>query len=156
MQRFWFSFLALIISLSVFSQNSHKKQSSNNTVYFELLGSAPIANIAYGHQISVSSNKHISIDLGIQYAPYYSNKWSLGMSPQLSFLTGTIHHAEIGIACYYDFYWKEIVPFPKFGYRYQRNAGGFMYKVEFTPLFMMLKPVTTIVPWAGVAIGWAF
>lgn len=87
MQRFWFSLLFLLIYTCVFSQNSRKKQSSQNTVYLEILGSAPIANIAYGRQISVGPNKQISIDLGVQYAPYFANQWSLGMSPQISFFT---------------------------------------------------------------------
>jgi hypothetical protein len=140
---------------SVFSQ-SYKKQTANNTIYFEAFGSAPIGNLSYGRQIFLSKKNKLSLDLGIQYAPFVSTRWSMGASPQISYLYGSTNHIELGIGCFYDFYWGDLIPFPKLGYRYQKKDGGLMVKIECTPMLVVITQSKTIFPWGGIGLGWAF
>ena len=135
---------------------SSKNKMPNNTIYIELLGSAPIISLNYGRLISVNNKNKISTDVGVEFAPYYTSKWTAGVSPQVSYMHGSKNNVTIGIGCFYDFYWRELVPFPKIGYCYLKKGGGLMIKAEITPLFIYFKPKTVIFPWAGVGIGWDF
>ena len=153
---FWLMLCVSIFPQILFAQNNYKSQTKKNTVYIELLGSGPIANVSYGRQIILSPFDKLSFDLGIEYSPYISSQWTLGMSPQWSYMHGKTNYVECGLGCYYDFYWNTIVPFPKIGYRYQKKEGGLLLKLEATPMFISLSTPKTILPWAGVAIGWAF
>ena len=149
----------LCLSLMIqngYTQNNYKSQTMKNTLSFELLGSGPIANVSYGRQVILSPFDKFSFDLGATYSPYISSQWSLGMSPQISYLHGKTNYFECGLGCYYDFYWNNLVPFPKIGYRYQTKEGGLLVKLEANPLFISITTPKIIIPWGGLAIGWSF
>ena len=147
--------LCCIISSPTKSQ-SFKNKIPKNTIYVELLGSAPIVSLNYGRFISLNKKNKISTDVGLEFAPYFTSKLTAGVSPQVSYMHGSINNVTVGIGYFYDFYWHELVPFPKVGYCYVKKGGGLMIKAEITPLFMYFKPKTVIFPWAGVGIGWNF
>jgi len=139
--------LLLLFSSSVFSQSTYKDKITKNTFYVEILGAAPVFSFCYGRQIILSPKDKLSIDIGIEEAPFISSRFSLGVSPQISYLRGTKNHFEIGFGMFHDIYWGDYIPFPKIGFRYQKKTGGFFYKIEATPLFVYFKPIKTILPW---------
>jgi len=153
----------LLVFINGFSQNSDSLKLSKNAIYIELLGSAGfIYNVSYDRIIFNHKNQNISVGLGIQY--YNDNRSEINLqtiSPQINYLLGSNRHfLELGVGLFWDFLDSDVNSLiMRIGYRYQRKNGLF-YKIGFTPaltkLFLRFGEGYTIIPWGGIALGYAF
>ena len=121
---------------------------------------------------------------GVGYVPPCSEP-SVGVSFQANYLYGKKHYFEFGtgitlpevyspskVECSYNdnghwrcisedwkFSTRNVVIPVRIGYRYQRNEGGFFWKIAFVPLFSKnISQVLNVpfLPSAGIAFGYTF
>jgi len=128
---------------------------ADNAMYVEFGGQSPIISFNYEHLIGTdSSDVHnlairmgIGFDFGGPTFPFVA-----------SYLCGRSHHVEAGGGIvllggnedannYFLF-----IPTVYFGYRYQKPAGGFVFKAGVAPLLRYDGKY----PWVGISLGFAF
>ena len=128
-----------------------------HTLFAELLGSSVFFyNITYDCLFAFTKEHKIAIAAGFQYPSFFDVSYhTFGGSIQVNYLYGVKnHHLEIGTGITtLDFIkWNDIYIPIRMGYRYQRNNGGFFWKVAFTPTVSLFG----FGPSGGVAIGYTF
>jgi hypothetical protein len=151
-----------------FSQNTVKVRSGQHTIFAEGFGNAGLWYIVgYDYTLKLKEKHKLSFNLGVQYIPYHKKHYQFSVAPQISYLYGKNHHLELGVGGTYDFYRFDddynigwIVPF-RIGYRYQREKGGFFFKIAYTPIYTNVEFLGTDGWWfmplfAGIAIGYTF
>ena len=179
------SFVIILLFLSsvfCFAQDTiknEKKQSGQHSVYMEFFGNAGLwYSIGYDYMLNLKEKHKLSFNCGFQYFPYTDYNLVLEesvftLSPQINYLYGKKHHLELGVGITYDLvirYRNSVdktatgwsVPF-RIGYRYQKEDGGFFFKIAYIPAYInhyVLMPIIGddwFMPlWAGVAIGYTF
>ncbi|WP_338763122.1 hypothetical protein WAF17_18990 [Bernardetia sp. ABR2-2B] len=160
---FFFNF-----SLKVFAQTNYDKN-SKNVIYIEGAGAGGYGSINYERLCFSSSKTAFAFRLGV--STYYLNDYTDTFNPEiilpvaLHFLYGKNHKLEVGAgqtitsfvrASRQDFQPKRDVrnhTHFMLGYRYQKNKGGFMVRVAYTPI---LEFNTDYQHWGGLAVGYSF
>ncbi len=156
------SAVLLFIWASVPAKAQSAKDSTSrycqNAMYVELGGTGGLYSVDYDHRIT----KEIGFRVGF-------TTWSIvtGFPVTANYLIGSHgHYLEIGIGADLGFTTFEdrsllenalrlggAVGTCTIGYRYQPNHGGFVFRIDFTPLF---PPKDHVYPWGGISLGYAF
>ncbi len=165
------SFCIFIFLLPIFSALAQIRASSEaakNAVYIEALGIGGYGSLNYERVLFKRNRLDFNIRLGL--STYHTNDFTNRFNPDLIFplaisaLYGHNHHIEIGAgkvisSVVYlneeEFRASRRLRFNSnvfVGYRYQRNEGGFIYRVTYSPLFTENVRWT----WGGVSIGYVF
>ena len=165
---FYLSFI--LLNDNCFSQNNidtlkaEKEQIGQHTIYAEGLGNAYWYNIGYDYTLKLKEKHKLSFNFGVSYSFLFA------LAPEISYLYGKKHHLELGVGATY---WMSIynpidytgfwdIPF-RIGYRYQRENGGFFFKIAYMPVFTIqenfdgendFRGFTPL--WGGVAFGYTF
>ncbi|MDR1545066.1 MAG: hypothetical protein LBS50_11830 [Prevotellaceae bacterium] len=161
--------VAIILSVNSFSQNSDNARQSNDfkhhSVYVELLGNSLFYSVNYDYLLKIyTDNIQMSAGSGIGFFRTSSvdgqgrvakhNRFYI--TPATTFLFGAkSHYAEIGTALMVGSLGKtlKLVPSARIGYRYQRQKGGFLFRIAFTPAF---NDFFIYKYWCGVSVGYIF
>ncbi len=187
--RMCFKGVALIV-LYLFSNNIYSQdgQTAKNTIYSEFLGNtASSISLNYDRIILKKERIALSISVGVGTVP--SNIIKFNNVPRNNYLIYGIpvsanllfgkknNHIEIGVGATFQQglyaagaeYSRTLFGVILLGYRYQKEAGGFFWKVGFTP-FIPIKEYgeltidesapkingLPIVPLVGIAFGYTF
>jgi hypothetical protein len=160
--------LALVLALSAAgsaaAQDAAGPRTANNTFFVELGGNALIYSLNYerfftpklgvrvgGMYLRADDDAGESVDVGLVpvMATYLlgpgNGHFEIGGG--LGLATASIDDVDLG-----DDRASEIYGTATFGYRYQKPTGGVIFRAGFTPIIAS----GTIVPWAGVSVGYAF
>jgi hypothetical protein len=121
--------IALYLCIPKLSAQTSFDSIKKNSIYVELAGSAGLFyNVTYDRMLFGGDKIRVSAALGFQYAnlePDLAFESDYTMSPQVNLLFGRKHYVEIGVGAFIRFGADQVVyPF-RFGYRYQREQGGF-------------------------------
>tara|TARA_R110002050_G_scaffold117860_3_gene234839 strand:- start:2664 stop:3149 length:486 start_codon:yes stop_codon:yes gene_type:complete len=154
--------ILLLIAPSLKGQTVHKEPVlKKNSVYFEVIGYETLIYNVGIERIVLSAGKHkISTAVGFQYNRNdntdFSLESSLSFLPQVSYLYGHKHHLELGAGASIEL--KPFVVYPmRIGYRFQKPAGGFLFKIAFTPIyFPKVFFGSSILPCGSLALGYTF
>ncbi len=148
---------------------------SKNTIYIEGAGAGGYGSLNYERLYFLpTKNKSVSklaFSFRIGASTYYLNDFTDTFNPEiivpvaLHFLYGKNHKLEVGAgqtvtsfirASSSDFQPKrDLRNHAHFilGYRYQKNEGGLMFRIAYTPL---LEFNTDFQHWGGLSVGYAF
>ena len=150
--------IALYLCIPKLSAQTSFDSIKKNSVYVELLGSAPfLYNLTYDRMLLDGDKIRISAAMGFQYInpefdAVFVSEYSL--SPQLNLLFGRKHYLEVGVGAFIRFESDRVVYPLRIGYRLQKEEGGFFFKAAFTPIY---APTTReIGPWGGLCLGYTF
>ncbi len=142
---------------------------ASNSIYLELLGNGAVYSLNYDRMFSNS----VSGRIGIMSVPVDEAtldvdeddvKVDLTTLPiMINYLKGGNHKLEIGggvILVFVSADIKEVgsvegsgvLGTATLGYRYQPRAGGFNFRIGFTPIFDQ----GGFSPWAGLSLGYSF
>ena len=152
---------------------------SKNSVYAELLGNAAGLSINYDRILLRKKNISLSLSVGAGMVPsnlingalnngFKTNYLVYGIPVSTNLFWGRRNsHLETGIGLTYqqgmfglgaDKYSQTLFAVARFGYRYQRENGGFFWKIGLTPFFAIADfgeiESIPIFPLAGVAFGY--
>ncbi len=163
-------------SVEVFSQSDYKNN-SKNTIYIEGAGAGGYGSINYEYiyflprTFSNNQTSKTAFAFRLGASTYYLNDYTDTFNPEIivpvaiHFLYGKNHKLEVGAgqtitsfvrASSSDFQPKrDIRNHTHFilGYRYQKNKGGLMFRIAYTPI---LEFNTDYQHWGGLALGYAF
>lgn len=164
----------LTITGSLLAGSPAKGQTSNdslkrNAVYIELLGQGVLYSVNYDYRIS----DNIAFRAGFTFwgINFFDKNTLTGFPIMVNYLSGKNKgHLEAGIGFMPLmmvtegnagwFSWEEeqkkdseleVIGNINLGYRYQPRTGGFVFRINFTPL---IGP--TVIPWAGMSFGYGF
>lgn len=178
----FFDFLFICIFFinynQTFSQSNYKTNTtSKNTIYIEGAGAGGYGSINYERICFLSSSLASKTDSNVAFAfrlgasTYYLHDYTDTFNPEiivpmgLHFLYGKNHKLEVGAGQTFTSFIRassknfqpkrDIRRHTHFmvGYRYQKNKGGFMFRVGYTPI---LEFNTDYQHWGGMAVGYAF
>lgn len=147
---------------------------ASNSIYLELLGNGAVYSLNYDRMFSNSVSGRIglmsvsvdedTLNVNKNDVTGQEAKVSLTMLPiMINYLKGGNHKLEIGggvILVFVSADIKEVgsvegsgvVGTATLGYRYQPGAGGFNFRIGFTPIFGQ----GGFFPWAGLSLGYSF
>jgi len=153
------AFLVIVLSYRVFPQ------SKPNSFYLEVAGSGGLYSINYDRLFT----ENIGLRVGFMYFSadwfgFFSDVEMFMVPTTLNFLVGSGKDKfEIGAGPVYvsestGFFGSDPVSGSgvlwtgNIGYRYQKNEGGFMWRIGFTPFFGGGK----LFPSGGISLGYSF
>jgi hypothetical protein len=150
-----------------FSQDSNKTPKGQHTIFAEGFGNVGLwYSVGYDYTLKLKEKHKLSFNCGFQYIPYHKKHFTFSLPAQISYLYGKNHHVELGAGGTYQLYrfndehdknW--IIPF-RIGYRYQRENGGFFFKIAYTPVYTNVSFFNDgwwFMPlFAGIAVGYTF
>ena len=155
MQKYIFTLLILSsFSILSMSQNSFQNQFiRKHSLYSELGGNSGIFSANYDYLLPLTTYIKFAAGTGVGFMYIMSDTHShfTGyLTPAGNFLIGKAsHHLELGGSLQSG--WDGLlVPAARVGYRYQPHAGGFLFRMGFTPLF---KKDGKGYPWGGISVG---
>jgi hypothetical protein len=147
----------------------------SGSVYLELGGQG----IGLSANADYRFHPNLTFRAGLSYLIF-----GYGMPLSLNYITGknSSHHLELGsgityieIASFSLFGYstepvRSVIPTATLGYRYQPQNGGFVFRISFTPLFLIVKEESInrergtveshhrikINPWGGISLGYCF
>ncbi len=178
---FLFFALTSIISIAQTQtiDSAAQRTGSKNSVYAELLGNAAGLSINYDRIILRKNNISLSLCLGAGMVPSNLINGALNNGAKTNYLVYGIpvstnlfwgrrnSHLETGVGLTYqqgmsglgaDKYSQTLFAVARLGYRYQKEIGGFFWKIGLTPFFAIVDfgeiESIPIVPLAGVAFGY--
>ncbi|MCL2073239.1 MAG: hypothetical protein FWH18_04925 [Marinilabiliaceae bacterium] len=152
-------------------------KNKQHSLFFELFGSSlHTYNITYDCSFKMAEKHKIALCMGVHYT--FAHVGYYGISPQINYLYGKKNHLELGIgySLLYRTPWdynkgefifgfddvKRYVPI-RIGYRYQKEQGGFFWKIAYVPFycvdeynFYSVKGKNFAFVWCGVAFGYTF
>jgi len=139
------------------------QQRIQHNLFVEFFGNSfSFYNLTYDFSYKIAYKHKIAMGLGGQCLPYDSDV-VLGLSPQINYIYGKKHHFELGIG--YSILWGgydidvlRTIPI-RTGYRYQKEKGGFLWKIAFVTLYsedLRWFPNFNFYPWGSVAFGYSF
>ncbi|HEX8244785.1 MAG TPA: hypothetical protein VF541_14860 [Longimicrobium sp.] len=137
---------------------------AQNTFFVELLGNAALYSLNY--------ERFFTPQLGVRIGAMYiqadddaGDQVSVGLFPVMAtYLLGQGNsHFEVGAGLGFgtagiestdigDDWDSAVYGTATFGYRYQKPAGGVIFRAGFTPIIAS----GTVVPWVGASVGYAF
>ncbi len=150
--------------------NLENKTFKKNSVYFELFGNGLIYSLGYERILWSKDIHKLSTAIGFSYQPPFTHDGSdtyYFIPSEINYLIGKKHHFELGLGITFPLHQKNVshisdigyVLFFRIGYRYQKEEGGELFRIGFTP-FKAIEPSSTwnlpVIPWGGITIGWAF
>ena len=156
-------FLVFLNCTFCFAQDSIKwYQNKQHSLFVEFFGNAfSFYNITYECSFKMAKYHKIAIGLGGTFLPLDGEIYH-GLNPQINYLYGAEHHhIELGIGYY--IWWdkwsidENYIPM-RIGYRYQRDDGGFFWKIAFVLLngnFYFFND-SQFIKWGGVSFGYTF
>lgn len=168
MKKLLLSAVLSLILLQVYSQGndnfSDNKTIKHHNIYAEIGGNSGFYSLNYDYLFVLTPYTKLVVGTGTGFnllkvhpdgSPRSDNNFFV--TPQASFLFSTAaHHIELGIS--YTSNGDAFVG--RFGYRYQRATGGFLFRLAFTPAFGKDKvPWVTegfVQPLFGLSIGYTF
>jgi len=165
------SFLILVlIFLSAVSQAKVDSLSTKkNSFYLELLGIAGYASLNFEREFIQIKKVKIGARLGI--STYNFTDFTAQFNPDIiiplsiNALYGNKHNLELGLGQVISALVKansttfspersiNIHPNFTIGYRYQKSSGGFMYRINYSPIIEFYKEYKH---WGGISIGYTF
>ncbi len=161
-------FLTVIINLKTFSQIIQNKI-RRNTVFIEAGGLGGYGTLNYEKLILQKYQLMYTIRVGISTYRLvdFTNNFNPDVILPVTFnaMYGFDHKVEIGIgnsfsnivhASFPDMKPtrnSEISTIFSFGYRYQNNSGGMVYRIAYTPIFEFNKYYRH---WIGISFGYSF
>jgi len=186
-----FNFLLLSFSLFSQSKDSTVQQNikSKNAIFIEGLGSsASFVSLNYDRIIFQSEITKLTISAGVGLFPVVDKEniahknvyYIYGLPVSTNLLLGKKkHYAELGVGVSYSkgleasfsstgrvVLSEMLFLVPRVGYRFQRNQGGFFFRIGFTPLvllknytysqFIGITPIKTFTPYGGICFGYSF
>jgi hypothetical protein len=167
-----FALLLTVLSLLLICSRASWAQGgkiASNSLYLEILGNGAVYSLNYDRMFSNSMSGRIGImnipvDEATSGVDEDDAKVGLTTLPiMINYLKGGNHKLEIGggvVVIIVSADIKEIgtivgsgvVGTATFGYRYQPRAGGFNFRIGFTPIFGQ----GGFVPWGGLSLGYSF
>lgn len=173
---FFCVFLFFHHATCVFSQSNQEENTSKNIIYIEGAGAGGYGSLNYERLYFLPSKSDLSpskiaFAFRLGASTYYLNDYTDRFNPEIivpvafHFLYGKNHKLEMGAgqtitsfvrASSSDFQPKrDIRNHTHFmaGYRYQKNKGGLMFRIAYTPI---LEFNTDYQHWGGLAVGYSF
>jgi len=150
--------------------NFENKTLRKNSIYFELFGNGLIYSLGYERIIWSKDIHKLSTAIGFSYQPPFTHDGSdtyYFIPSEINYLIGKKHHFELGLGITFPLHQKNVrhisdigyVLFSRIGYRYQKEEGGELFRIGFTP-FKAIDPSPywnfPIMPWGGITAGWTF
>ncbi|MDR0830611.1 MAG: hypothetical protein LBN95_10965 [Prevotellaceae bacterium] len=163
------------------NSDDEETQAGQHTIYVEGFGNyINFYSIGYDYTLKLKEKHKLSFNFGVSYfLRHYVNAIcsSITFAPEINYLYGKNHHFELGVGFLYDL---ELFHHPlessytnnewfvpiRVGYRYQREKGGFFFKIAYIPSFTSYGAVTFtdnenakfwFMPFGvGVAFGYTF
>lgn len=178
-------FKTIILQLFLIGfSNILKSQDSvaKNTIYAEILGNAAGISLNYDRVVLKKEKYFLSVGFGAGAVPanLINDALNNGM-PKAKYVVYGIpifsnlsfgkknNHIETGLGFTFQQgmyglglkYSKTLFTVIRLGYRYQKEKGGFFWKIGITPFipikeFGTLSVPYSIVPWGGLAFGYTF
>ncbi len=179
--KFILTFLLLVSGqVSIFSQSmdipvdSGKIAGKQHAFYIELLGNGFFYSVNYDWIFIDKRNINISGRVGLTYMPHWERFTEVrgpGMPLELNFLIGKkSNFIELGLGATYFYFYEPydkihfnfLMETLRLGWRYQRPAGGLMFRVAVVPIATFsidrrFDDEGWIVPYFfGISIGYTF
>jgi len=138
---------------------------ASNTFFVELGGNAAVYSLNYERFFTPQIGLRIG-GMYLQADDDFGDEVAVGLFPVMAtYLLGRGNgHFEVGGGLGFatagfsstdlgdDFSDSAVYGTATFGYRYQKPEGGVIFRAGFTPIIAS----GTIVPWAGISVGYAF
>ena len=144
----------LIITPAGWSQNIDR---ATNVLYLELGGN----NIFYSlnYEKEVINNLNLRVGLSIMPITEFTNSGKRSNSNFIGSIMSNYfiqikndNYLELGGGLSYGL--ETLFPAVTFGYRYNPDNRGIIWKLSFTPL--LNKEIFSIIPWFGISVGFKF
>lgn len=164
-QQLKISILLIVLGLAGFNWSAAQNIVPKNSIYLELVGNGALSSLNYERNLVEGSKIALLGRIGATGLP--ASVWNDGTTggfigiPIMAnaiFFEGQ-HHLEIGagpIASigFGDYSTGIFALTGTVAYRLQK-AGGFLFKVGFTPIYRIVEPTQTV-PLFGLSFGYAF
>ncbi|MEA3495364.1 MAG: hypothetical protein U9R42_04945 [Bacteroidota bacterium] len=163
-------FIIFLLFLSCETKSQIKNDTiSQNSIHFEILGTGGYFSLSY-ERIIFNKNK-FALGLKTGMGTYNIFDYKSNFNPDIivpilfSGLYGKNHKIEFGLgqtvsnivrANYSDSESERLTQFHSnftLGYRYQKNKGGFIFRINYSPIIEFNKYFRH---WGGISIGYAF
>lgn len=154
-------FLVLVLTSASAKAQSAKDSTSHfcrDAIYVELGGSGGLYSVNYDYRITKEMNFRIGLAASYNAIAFpiiasclvggHANHFEIGIGTTVQFSSavngrslfrkGEIRRLAIGTAL--------------IGYRYQPDSGGFVFRIDYTPLFTF----GLFESWGGISLGYAF
>lgn len=162
--------ILFLFSYSVsFAQTDSTATTANNSVSLDILGIGGYGSLNYERTIFNFSSIRVGVRAGISTLNFtdYTTKFNPDIIIPISInaLYGNKHNLELGagqvISNIVQASKKNYKPERVFnahanftiGYRYQKKKGGFMFRLNYTPIIEFYNDYRH---WGGVSVGYAF
>ena len=142
--------LSIFITASCFSQGEkipQEKLSKKNAVYLELLGQGLLYSVNYDRILLVGNKLALSGRVGLSYYPDtgFFDTNTIAIPIEFNLLVGKgLTYFEFGLGGTYmqgldkSSFSKSLLASLRLGYRYQKDDGGLMCRIGFTPLLPII------------------
>ncbi|OQX75219.1 MAG: hypothetical protein B6D61_10860 [Bacteroidetes bacterium 4484_249] len=165
----YISFLFLFFQYSVLAQNTEEIDIAKSLIFIEAGGSGGYGSVNYEYLLK-SINK-IKLSVRIGFSTYHITDYTNSFNPDIlipiavNAYYGLNHNIDFSIgqtisnivyADNFDFQPKRKNSFNtnlSLGYRYQKETGGFMCKIAYSPIIENNK---TYRNWISLSLGYAF
>ena len=157
-------FLTHYICYNCFAQETSRQDSANfkkvitqHNLFLEIGGTGGLYNITYDCSFALSEKRKLAVGLGGLYIPqllYF-------ISPQINYLFKGKKNSHLELGSGYALVWfsGDLVPVQyvsiRIGYRYQRENGGFFWKITIVPTYE-IGDLFLPMPIPGIAFGYTF
>ncbi len=168
--------LSIFIAASCLSQGEkplQEKLSKKNAVYLELLGQGLFYSVNYDRILLVGNKLALSGRVGLSYYPITSffDAHTIAIPIEFNLLVGNgLTYFEFGLGGTYmqgldkPNFSKSFFASLRLGYRYQKDEGGLMFRIGFTPLLPIIlddeyqldTDYIPLLPSVGLSVGYTF
>ena len=153
-----------LASPAAYAQDAARPVTARNAAYVELLGNGLLYSMNYDRMITPRVSARVGI-MGLGAATDSASAGIIAAPVMVNYLFGEGNsHLETGIGLmlasgsvddvegFEDESFSGAVGTATLGYRYQRPAGGFVFRAGLTPFF----GTDGIAPWFGISFGYGW
>lgn len=150
----------LVLPSYIFAKQNDTIPKSKHSIYLELGGKGVIYSLNYDRRIPITKYFGTFIGMGFTHIETHGSIISFNLqmlTPEVGLYFGNKHLAEIGYSKAIIFNYIEGAELQsiRFGYRYQNNPKGLMFRASFCPLYTNDYGGSWF-PSAGISIGYSF
>ncbi len=168
--------LSIVITASCFSQGEktlHEKLAKKNAVYLEILGQGLFYSVNYDRILIKGERLAVAGRIGLSYYPVtnFFEAHTVAIPIEFNLLVGKgLTYFEFGLAGTYmqgldkPSFSKSLFASLRLGYRYQKDNGGLLFRIGFTPLlpiilddeYQLNTDYIPLLPSIGLSVGYSF
>ncbi len=156
-------------ALKVVGLYKEKRFSHSNSIQLELLGQGNFYSINYERILLNGTLIKSAVNAGIAFYPPVLDLPNFAAPFSINEIVSFgNHHSELGLGCIlvFDVFnpaegnvdLREFNVFytGRLGYRFQKPAGKYLFRIGFTPILDLSDDRAELIPWGGLSVGYSF